>query len=145
MSVYYQNKDITTVETGIVAHGVNCQKVMGSGVAKAIREKWPSVYTAYMATTPEMGFAPLVCINTRLWVANCYTQRFYGKDGEVYANLAAVGACLVYLVNRCREFGLSLYMPRIGCGLGGLKWEQVQPLVLAASDIHGTQIVVCDL
>ena len=31
----------------IIAHQVNCQKKMNSGVAKAIREKWSDVFEKY--------------------------------------------------------------------------------------------------
>ena len=40
-------KDITTERHGLIIHGVNCQGVMGSGVALAIRNKWPVVYDEY--------------------------------------------------------------------------------------------------
>lgn len=44
------NKDITTVEAlSILLHGVNCQGVMASGVAKAIAEKWPIVREHYLS------------------------------------------------------------------------------------------------
>lgn len=33
--------------TGILVHGCNCKGVMGSGVAAAIRNRWPDVYKAY--------------------------------------------------------------------------------------------------
>ena len=32
----------------VIAHQVNCQKKMNSGVAKAIREKYPEVYEKYL-------------------------------------------------------------------------------------------------
>lgn len=34
---------------GIIVHGVNSQGVMGSGVAKQIKDKWPEAYGSYMA------------------------------------------------------------------------------------------------
>lgn len=43
----YIKKDITTVNWGIIAHGVNCRGRMSSGVAAAIRSKWPIVYDKY--------------------------------------------------------------------------------------------------
>ena len=30
-----------------ICHQVNCKGVMGSGVAKQIKEKWPSVFRRY--------------------------------------------------------------------------------------------------
>ena len=40
-------KDITTVEEGVVLHGCNCSGGFGSGVAGAIRKKWPDVYEMF--------------------------------------------------------------------------------------------------
>ena len=37
----------------IIAHQVNCQKKMNSGVAKAIREEWPNVFDRYCQTNPR--------------------------------------------------------------------------------------------
>jgi hypothetical protein len=34
-------------------------------------------------------------------------------------------ACLGY----AQEVGASVHMPRIGCGLAGGKWEQIEPLI----------------
>lgn len=45
--VTYIVMDITTATRGIVVHGVNCQGVMGSGVALAIRTKWPQIFESY--------------------------------------------------------------------------------------------------
>ena len=37
------------VFSNVIAHQVNCQGVMGSGVAKQIRDRYPEVYTQYKA------------------------------------------------------------------------------------------------
>ena len=36
-------KDITSITKGVIMHQVNCQNVMGSGVAKALYTKYPQV------------------------------------------------------------------------------------------------------
>ena len=72
-------KDITTVESGFILHGVNCQRTMGSGVAKAIRAKWPKLYKEYKNTIPMLGKVQLIHINADLWVINCFTQEYYGS------------------------------------------------------------------
>ena len=45
--IHYVQGDITKSDCDIICHQVNCQGVMNSGVAKAIREKWPEVYDNY--------------------------------------------------------------------------------------------------
>lgn len=39
--------DLLQAKEAAICHQVNCQNVMGSGVAKAIFTKWPEVKTEY--------------------------------------------------------------------------------------------------
>lgn len=134
--------DITTVEKGIVAHGVNAQFVMGAGVALAIRTKWPIVYNAYIKykgvvpINQLLGNVLFVSINSELTVANCFTQIYYGRATNVkYASPNAIRTCLEHCINECNSLGLDLYMPRIGCNLGGLSWsDDVHPIVEEISE-----------
>lgn len=99
--------DVTAPIKGIIGHGVNCQGVMGSGVAAAIRSKFPKAYTEYLALCarkkPEelLGTTQLVQITDELWVANMFTQLNFGHDGKVYASIKAIReACLDLAVQR---------------------------------------------
>lgn len=145
--ITFIKKDITTVTHGIVAHGVNCQCAMGSGVAGAIRRKWPTVYTeysSYCATliTPEeaLGIVQTVQVEDEVVVANCFTQLNYGNDGKRYASLEALTEALISVFDYAEYTNLPVYLPKIGCGLGGLSWEnEVYPLIkriINTHDIH---------
>ena len=135
--INYCKKDITTVTFGIIAHGVNAQHAMGSGVALAIKTKWPKIYTTYM-NSPKgremLGTAHIVDVsedNTPLFVANCYTQEFYGPGDRKYADQKAIISCLDSVLTFARYHdNIPLWMPKIGAGLGGLDWEtEVCPIV----------------
>ena len=39
--------DLLNETTGLIAHGVNCQGVMGKGIALAIKKKYPQVFIDY--------------------------------------------------------------------------------------------------
>jgi O-acetyl-ADP-ribose deacetylase (regulator of RNase III) len=155
--ILYKKMDITTVEKGIVAHGVNAQFVMGSGVALAIRNKWPMVYEKYMwhkdrkgvMVKEILGKVLFVRISDALMIANCFTQKYYGnKPNTRYASPSAVRTALETCVRECNSRMLDLYMPRIGCGLGGLKWDDdVQPIVEKISQKLDDKLMlyVCDL
>lgn len=147
----YINQDITTVELGIVAHGVNCQHAMNSGVAKAIREKWPIVYEKYMEQPygkTMLGTAHLIAIyeNDSLFVANCYTQVFYGRGGR-FAGPQAIRQSLGQVCKMADFYDLPVYIPKIGCGLGGLDWEsEVEPIVQSLADRYERiNIFVCEV
>lgn len=146
--IYYIKKDITDVVFGIVAHGVNGQKKMNSGVAKAIRAKWPKVYEEYMKNgrgKEVLGTAQIISVNedNTLWVANCYTQLFYGYGGGKYASTQAIAQSLNQVMSYASLTSLPIYMPKIGCGLGGLGWEHdVKPIVEDLS-LLCSDVVVC--
>lgn len=154
MSYSVIEKDITTVDDGVIAHGVNCQGVMGSGVAKFIRAKYPHVYERYNAYTLRFDKSSELlgkCLiikatdDMKVVVANCYTQQFYGKDGKQYADLDAVMESLEQACIFASATGKPLYVPRIGCGLGGLDWDtQVGPIVNSLTLHHHIETFVCD-
>ncbi len=130
-------KDITTVEEGVIAHGVNCQRKMGSGVALAIKNKWPSIYAHYMNLPggPDMAgkaYGINVSPNFNLCVFNCYTQEFYGPGDRKYASTAAINKSLTRVFQFANEANLDVYLPKIGAGLGGLDWDtEVLPIIEA--------------
>lgn len=155
MTIKYEKRDITTVTNGILAHGVNCLGVMGSGVAGAIRSKWPKVFQEYSEywnafdnpNEEMLGIVQVVDINDELKVANCFTQVKCGNDGKRYANLDAVQEALEGVFAYADTYDLQIFLPRIGCGLGGLKWDtEVEPIIKELSEEHPHLLVtICDI
>jgi O-acetyl-ADP-ribose deacetylase (regulator of RNase III) len=161
-TIEYIKHDVTNTTRGVVAHGCNCQGVMGSGVAKAIRAKWPKAYERYHSfvtsvkdggtdTAALLGTGQMVNvghefideINT-LFVANLFTQDRYGKDGKMYADVNAIAEALEMVMAFCSGSKLPLYMPQIGCGLGGLSWDRdVRPIVEELQADYEIQVYVC--
>ena len=93
----YINGDITNETSGLIIHGCNAQGRMGSGVALAIKKKWPIVYTMYKKAPTgrnQLGKAQFIRIDDDLAIANLWTQEYFGNDGRVYADKNAVLMCL---------------------------------------------------
>ena len=147
----YEKKDITSVQApGIIAHGVNCQNAMGSGVARALYTKWPVVKSEYHKFPNKvLGEVQFVHIESDLIVANCFTQKYYGRDfGKRYADPRAVRECLEEVARYAlEELELNeIHLPRIGCGLGGLDWEEdVVPSLVEIEYELTLDFVVCDV
>lgn len=131
--------DITTTHLSHIAHGCNAQGVMGSGVAKAVRAVWPKAYTVYanaLKNFADTDFVPLgMDVYARIEgdnpkiIHNLITQQFYGRDGSKFARYIDVVESVEAMVKTFRsakQFAIS----RLGCSLGGLKWEIVKELLL---------------
>ena len=156
--IEYLKKDITTVTEGVIAHGVNCRGAMGSGVAGALRRKYPQIFPRYSNickmydVNPDwmLGMVDLVEVSSEpepiLLVANCFTQVYYGRDGKRYADAEAVRRSINTAVQAAYGLAIPFYMPKIGCGLGGLDWDgEIEPIVEEIANKYNTTIYVCDL
>ena len=129
------NGNITDVTFGFVCHQVNCQGVMGAGVALAIRKKWLAAYSkykwAYTNCELKLGNVIFVKIQTGLCVAHICGQDRYGRVG-VYTNYEALHKAIRYIsetrtiVNKDTGVTYPVYFPnRMGCGLAGGDWNIV--------------------
>lgn len=128
--------DLLSATEGYIVHGCNCQGVMGSGVALAIKRKYPKVYASYVEfcfiygniPSDMLGRVNSVYINSQLRVLNAFTQEEYGRDGKQYASYKAIEDVLIRLSNNI-DSQVPIHMPKIGCGLGGATWEKVELLI----------------
>ncbi len=137
--------DITTITKGVIMHQVNCQNVMGAGVAKALYTKYPQVKEQFhqLATQPEyntpqkrFGLVQLVKINEQLVILNSFSQLNYGRKRKCYTDMQALEANLTKLDTYAKEHNLPAYVPaRIGCGLAGGDWSRIEKYIKENTDI----------
>jgi O-acetyl-ADP-ribose deacetylase (regulator of RNase III) len=143
-------KDLTTVKSGIVAHGCNCSGGFGSGIAGAIKNKWPAVAIEFRGNgrgAELLGTVQRVQLAEDLFVVNCYTQEFYGPGDKRYADPEAIEECLYQLLEMAiQNDDLDLYIAKMGCGLGGLSWEhEVKEIYESVFADAGVNVYVCDI
>ena len=64
-----------------------------------------------------------------LYVANCWTQEYYGNDGGRYGSVPALRTCITKAFDFCEEYGLELKTPKIASERAGLDWDtEVHPI-----------------
>lgn len=135
----YVKGDLLSATKGLIVHGVNCQGVMGSGVALAIKNKYPGAYydyINYVSVETDTGLRGKnllgrICysrVSGQLCIANAFTQQFYGRDGKQYASYSAIEDVMQNLQGYVSSI-TPIHMPKIGCGLGGLEWKEVVPYI----------------
>ena len=121
----YITQDLLKVRSGIITHQVNCQGVMGSGIALKIKNKWPNVFWKYSQFKNwKPGMIQLVPVNAKLWVCNLAGQEFYGHD-KLYTDYDAVKEAYQKLYNWAIEHKIEkIHVPYLmGCNRAGGNWE----------------------
>lgn len=129
--------DITTAASGLILHQVNCRGVMSSGVALAIRNKWPSVFEEYQRycrqaadTRRLLGRVLFVPVSPHTTVANLFAQDGYGRDGLKYTRYDALDDCMGHVKDHAEQHGIGhIHFPALGCGTGGGHWPVVREII----------------
>lgn len=136
----------------IIAHVCNDLGGWGKGFVLAISKRWPGPEAAYRAWHKDRsknGFGlsaiQLVPVEPYIWVANMVAQRGMksGSNGPPI-RYDAVRGCLKKLAVEANGLGASVHMPRIGCGLAGGRWEEVEAIILDELISQGIEVTVYD-
>ena len=136
---------IQSVTSGVILHQVNCQGVMGSGIAKEIRETYPVVWEKYRQMCAMthiedgrhgetlLGMAQLIRVSDTLVIGNLFGQQYYGRDpNQRYTSYDALDAALDIVAEMLPDQGFTpadVHHPLIGCGLGGGDWTIVSSII----------------
>jgi hypothetical protein len=149
-------KDVTTVESGVVLHQVNCLGVMGSGVALAIKNKWPKVYQRYVELHDQyssqqwrlLGMAQRVKADRDVAVVNLFGQYDCGS-GQRFTEYGSLGTALNEFSSGLWEIGHEtedIYIPyKMGCDRGGGDWNIVYDMIETLLDNDERTIYICSL
>ena len=134
--------NITTADFGIIVQGCNAQGVMGSGVARHIRNKWPEIFGDYQIMcqiTPKTEILGKVVTSNvefskiddlpSLIIANGITQMNYGADGKKYVSYKAIQDVFDTVVALGFYHKMPVHYPLIGAGLGGGDWAIISEII----------------
>lgn len=130
MKINYINGDLLSVTEGIIMHGCNAQGVMGSGVALAIKHRYPKCFTAYTNQDRTLGSVAWYIHSNGLLIANAITQQFYGRAPKRYVSYDAVERSFTDVIVKAIDDGIfTVNLPKIGAGLGNGDWEIISTIV----------------
>lgn len=127
--IIYVKQDIFKSPAQVLVNTVNTVGVMGKGIAKRYKEVYPDMYKRYR----EFCEAELLKIGNLWiyksedkWILNFPTKTTWKKPSKMeYIELG-----LEKFVDTYYEKGIqSISFPQLGCGNGGLDWEEVKPVM----------------
>lgn len=132
MTIKYIKGNLLDTDCKVIVHGCNCQGVMGSGVAKAIRWKFPEAYNIYRNVRMYVLGAIHVANCDNKIVINALTQEYYGRTSDKqYVDYTAVRACMRRINTFMENIQATkqIAIPKIGCGLGGGDWDTISGII----------------
>jgi O-acetyl-ADP-ribose deacetylase (regulator of RNase III) len=131
MKIEYIRGDLLTTDIRHIIHGCNSKGVMGSGVARAIRDKYPRAYQDYEDTYNsyglELGQIIVSVQGDDKVIHNAITQRDYGRDSaRVYVSYWAIAESF----RKINQWGIKeIAMPKIGAGFANGDWNVIEAII----------------
>jgi O-acetyl-ADP-ribose deacetylase (regulator of RNase III) len=148
MKIEYRKGNMFDTDIKVLAHGCNSHGVMGSGVARIVRDDYPEAYNMYVDVVKGAAYEDIDLMGTVIPVEtkgkviiNAITQHDYGRDGRRYVSYDAVSDAMININDWCVKYGEThVAMPQIGAGLGGGDWNVIEAIIL--SELTDVQPVV---
>lgn len=125
--------NLLNAEVDALINTVNCDGYMGKGIALQFKQAFPANFKAYEAACKlgeVMSGRMFIHDNGGLvnprWIVNFPTKRHWRNKSR----LEDIASGLSALVADVQRLGIrSIAVPPLGCGLGGLNWSDVRPLI----------------
>ena len=136
MPIVYKNGDMFSTPAEAVVNTVNCVGVMGKGVALQFKNRWPENFKAYKTACKQKNVRPgkmFVHDNGDMFEASNfrYLINFPTKDHwRSKSKIEFIEDGLKDFVAVLEYYNIkSVTLPPLGCGNGGLDWNDVRPLI----------------
>lgn len=143
--VTYKNGNLLNSKCNVICHQVNCQGVMGSGIAKQIRNRFPMCYENYKEFVTRNGkencLGDVYFYRERgdVVIANMFSQFNYLPRDIKHTDYDAFRSCCGYIKQFLNFDNFNSYdhmkqvrigFPYgIGCGLGGGDWGVIRGII----------------
>lgn len=137
-NIVQYNGDLLESGVPIIVHQTNCRGVMGRGIAKTIREKYPEIFLPYHQLCMSegrnlLGKTQFLTTHDGTIIANCFGQYNYGTT-HIQTDYAALEKALFSVANYAVEEDITrVGLPyRIGSALAGGDWDTVYQIIIRA-------------
>ena len=136
--IEFKSGDLLQADVEALVNTVNTVGVMGRGIALQFKQAYPANFAAYEKAAKRGEIVPgkVFVYETGAFANPRYIINFPTKcHWRDKARIEDIETGLQDLVSVIREKEIcSIAMPPLGCGFGGLDWEEIRPLILSAME-----------
>ena len=127
--------DLFTSTAPALAQGVNVDGFMGSGIAPIFKRLYPDMYVEYRALCLAGELLPggFHHWHGPITIYNLTSQDRPGRNARLEWLESSLSAALADADDRGYN---RIAMPLIGCGIGGLNWSDVRPVIQRLAESH---------
>lgn len=132
MTVVFSTDSIFDSGATAIVNAVNCVGVMGGGLALAFKQRYPIMDLDYQEYCDRNMLRPgklhtyQPSLTNDPWIVNFPTKDHFKDPSELEYIESGMQQLAVMAVVRNWH---SVAVPALGCGLGGLKWDDVLPII----------------
>lgn len=134
--IEFVNGNIINANTEALVNTVNTKGVMGKGIALQFKKAFPEVFLEYKAAcnkglvkVGEVNICKRNSTSGPRIIINFPTKDDWRKPSKIEYIKNGLKSLVQTVIDHHIQ---SIAIPALGCGLGGLKWNEVLPLIQAA-------------
>ena len=127
-----------------LVNAVNCGGVMGAGIALEFKKRYPKMFSEYRKLC-ERKIIKTGEMNYYKEDGETKIVNFPTKDHYVFpSKIEWIEQGLIHFLETYEEQGItSVAFPKLGCGKGGLNWEDVKPLMEKYLSKANCEVFIC--
>lgn len=126
--------NLLTSEAEALVNTVNCEGFMGKGIALQFKKAFPDNFLAYQKECRIGNIQPgkVFVFRTNSMINPKYIVNFPTKNcWRGNAKIEYIRDGMISLAKAIENYHISsIAMPPLGCGLGGLQWSDVKPIIV---------------
>lgn len=127
--IIYKEDNIFNSDTQVLVNTINCDGVMGKGLALEFKLRYPQIFEDYKQkcskSLVKIG-EPYLFKAKDKWVLNFPTKYHWRNPSKI----EYIEKGLKYFSENYKNWGIkSISFPRLGCTTGGLGWNNVKILM----------------
>lgn len=125
--------DLLDANADALVNAVNTEGVMGKGIALQFKKAYPRMFEHYAAACKSgevrigrMHVFDLGAASTPRYIINFPTKASWRSTSKLAYIRAGLEGLVIELTSRNIR---TVAIPSLGCGLGGLAWKDVLPMI----------------